>query len=76
MSRVDHPFHYNHGNIECIEAIKEATNGLDGVESFCAGNAIKYLWRWKHKNGIEDLKKAQWYLDYLIKYLESKQDNP
>ena len=63
---VNHPRHYNEGGIECIEALKAATTGLTGVESFCTANAIKYLWRWKYKNGIEDLNKAKWYIDYLI----------
>ncbi len=65
-SAVDHPSHYNQGGIECIDAIKAATVGLNGFEGFCAGNALKYLWRWKHKNGVECLKKCQWYLDRLI----------
>lgn len=71
-SAVDHPSHYNHGGIECIDAIKAATVGLSGFEGFCAGNALKYLWRWKHKNGVEDLKKCQWYLDRLIEEQEEQ----
>ncbi|WP_232729998.1 DUF3310 domain-containing protein [Paenibacillus phocaensis] len=63
---VNHPPHYTRGGIECIEAIEAATVGLDGPEAYSTGAAIKYLWRWKWKNGIEDLKKAQWYLDRLI----------
>ena len=72
-SAIDHPSHYNQGGIECIDAIKAATVGLNGFEGFCAGNAIKYLFRWKHKNGVEDLKKCQWYLDRLIEEQEGKQ---
>lgn len=71
---VNHPNHYNAGGIECIEALKAATTGLDGIESFCTANAIKYLWRWKHKNGIEDLNKAIWYINYLIKTLSEVSD--
>lgn len=67
---VNHPVHYTQGGIECIDAIKASTNGLDGVEAFCTENAIKYLWRWKHKNGVEDLKKAQWYINRLIQEVE------
>ena len=63
---VNHPPHYTQGGIECIEAIKAATTGLDGFEAYVTGTAIKYLWRWKHKNGIEDLEKAQWYINQLI----------
>lgn len=63
---VNHPSHYTQGGIECIDAIKAATVGLTGIEAVCTGNAIKYLWRWKYKNGMEDLKKTQWYIDRLI----------
>lgn len=64
-NRVDHPAHYMSGGIECIDAIKAATVGLDGIQAFCAGNAIKYLWRFTKKNGIEDLEKAEWYIERL-----------
>lgn len=63
---VNHPSHYTQGGVECIEAIKSATSNLIGIEAVCTANAIKYLWRWKEKNGIEDLNKAKWYIDYLI----------
>lgn len=55
--RVNHPPHYNAGGIECIDALEAATSGLQGIEAFCTANAIKYLWRWKLKNGEEDLKR-------------------
>lgn len=64
---VNHPSHYTQGEIECIEAIAAAVNGLKGIEAVDTANAIKYLWRWKNKNGVEDLKKAQWYINDLIK---------
>lgn len=64
---VNHPAHYTQGGIECIDAIRAATTGLNGFEGYMTGNAIKYLWRWKHKNGSEDLAKAQWYIDLLKK---------
>lgn len=63
---VNSPAHYTQGNIECIDAIEEAVADLVGMEAMCTGNAIKYLWRWKHKNGVEDLKKAKWYIERLI----------
>ena len=66
MSNVEHPEHYNVGAVECIDGIEVATESLSGFEGFCAGNAIKYLWRWKHKGGVEDLEKAKWYIDKLI----------
>ena len=64
---VNHPLHYTQGAIECIDAIKEATKGLFGIEAVCTANIIKYVWRWKFKNGVEDLRKADWYLQRLIK---------
>ena len=64
---VNHPSHYTQGAIECIDAIKEATKGLFGIEAVCTANIIKYVWRWKFKNGVEDLRKAAWYLQRLIK---------
>lgn len=63
---VNHPSHYNQGGIECIDAMEAAVSGLTGAEALLTGQVIKYLWRWKHKNGIEDLQKAKWYLERLI----------
>ena len=63
---VNHPSHYTGGKVECIDALEAATANLSGIEAVCTANAIKYLWRWKQKNGVEDLKKARWYLDKLI----------
>jgi hypothetical protein len=63
---VSRPSHYVAGAVECIDALESATAGLDGVEAFCAGNAIKYIWRHNRKNGNEDLMKAKWYIDRLI----------
>jgi len=68
---VNHPSHYTQGAIECIDAIKEATKGLFGIEAVCTGNIIKYVWRWKFKNGVEDLYKADWYLQRLINEVTS-----
>lgn len=62
------PSHYKQGDVECIDAIKAATT--DGFTGYLTGNILKYIWRWKHKNGIEDLRKARWYLDRLIGELE------
>lgn len=71
---VNHPSHYTQGGIECIDAIKAAVIGLVGIEAVCTANVIKYLWRWKFKNGLEDLKKARWYLDRLIKEVSESED--
>lgn len=64
---VNSPPHYNQGKVECIDAIEAAVSGLNGIEAHCTGTAIKYLWRWKHKGGKEDLKKAIWYIERLVK---------
>ena len=61
---VNNPPHYNKAGIETIEAIQAMTG--DGFQSYLQGNILKYLWRYQYKNGIEDLKKAQWYLNRLI----------
>ena len=66
---VQHPAHYTAGSVECIDALEAATEGLEGIEAIDTGNAIKYLWRWKRKNGIEDLQKALWYINHLISTL-------
>lgn len=67
---VNHPSHYTAGKVECIEAIESATTGLDGGQAYATGAAIKYLWRWRRKGGAEDLRKARWYIDRLIKEVE------
>ena len=67
---VNHPAHYCQGNIECIDAIAAATKNLRGIEAVCVANIIKYSWRYKEKNGVEDLQKARFYLNHLIDHLE------
>jgi len=69
---VNNPPHYNKSKIECIDAIQAAVG--EEFEGYCQGNIIKYIWRYKNKNGIQDLEKAQWYLNRLIKYIEEKGD--
>ena len=63
---VNHPSHYTQGGVECIDAINAAVSHLDGYEAWLTGSCIKYLLRWKPKNGTEDLLKARFYLDGLI----------
>lgn len=63
---INHPEHYTAGKVECIDAIEAATHDLTGIEAVCTANAIKYLWRWKRKNGQEDLRKARWYINQLL----------
>jgi len=65
---VNSPPHYNEAGIECIDAIEAATG--DGFEHYLQGNILKYLWRYRYKNGSEDLRKARWYLDKLIEEYE------
>ena len=65
---VNHPEHYTSGNIECLDAIKSALG--ENYQFYVQGNLIKYIWRFNHKNGVEDLKKAKFYLDDLIALLD------
>jgi len=67
---VNSPIHYNQAGIECIDAIAAALG--DGFEYYLQGNVMKYLWRYRYKNGIEDLKKAEWYQSKLIEMKERK----
>ena len=65
------PAHYQKGGVECIEAI-EASMTAEAFKGFLKGNCIKYLYRYENKNGIEDLKKAEWYLLRLIATRENE----
>jgi hypothetical protein len=67
---VNHPDHYTSGGVECIDGIRAALG--DGFPAYCAGNVIKYVWRHRHKNGVEDLKKARVYLDWMIEAEEEE----
>ena len=72
IDMVNSPPHYNKTGVECIDAIRAATG--DGYEYYLQGNIIKYLWRYRYKNGTEDLKKAQWYLAKLVEEVEGFYD--
>ena len=72
VDMVNNPSHYNKAGVECITAIQAATG--DGYEYYLQGNILKYLWRYRYKNGMEDLKKAQWYLNELIEEVEGYYD--
>lgn len=64
---VNHPVHYqSETGLEVIDVIEAFCKNLNGAEAFCIANAIKYLCRFDKKNGVEDLKKAQWYINYVI----------
>ena len=73
---VNSPSHYTQANgLECIDAITAAVSGKSGIEAVCVANVTKYLWRYELKNGLEDVKKAQWYLNRLVSELESKPES-
>lgn len=71
---VKYPSHYTGGSIECIDAMTE-TQGVEAVKNFCICNAFKYLWRHDKKNGVEDVKKAAWYLNKFIELEEKKNED-
>ena len=71
---VNHPSHYISNNgLEVIDVIEAFTSELKGIEATDTGNVIKYICRWKNKNGVEDLKKAAWYLNHLIEHLDKQE---
>jgi len=70
---VNKPSHYTQGKVECIDAIESATMGLVGIVAVCVANVIKYVWRFALKNGIEDLDKADYYLQKLRKKVRDNQ---
>tara|TARA_R100000541_G_scaffold54680_1_gene63270 strand:- start:325 stop:597 length:273 start_codon:yes stop_codon:yes gene_type:complete len=67
---VNSPSHYNKAGIETIDALEAML--VDGYDYYLQGNIVKYLWRFRYKNGVEDLKKAQWYLNKLIEVCDDK----
>ncbi len=67
---VNSPPHYNQAGVECIEAIRAATD--EGYQYYLQGNIIKYLWRYRYKNGVQDLEKAKWYLNKLIEEIDDE----
>ena len=70
---VSHPSHYLSSNgLETIDVIEAFTAELKGIEATDTGNIIKYICRWKQKNGLQDLKKCMWYLQHLIEHVEKE----
>ena len=67
---VEKPEHYNKGNIEAIDYIKQQLG--DGFEDYCYGAVLKYLHRFRYKDGEQDLRKAKWYLEQVIKNMASR----
>ena len=70
VDKVNSPPHYNNGGMECIDYIQQQLS--EHFSSYCQGNVIKYLHRWRYKNGVEDLKKAEWYLRAMIRDIENR----
>ena len=71
---VNHPPHYKVDDIECIDAIRASTR--EGYEFYLQGVILKYLWRYRYKGKpIEDLKKAEWYLNKLIEIKKEEDKN-
>ena len=68
---VNQPKHYGQGDIECINYIEDFLSD-DEYTGYLRGNIAKYLHRWRYKNGVEDLRKARWYLEALIQQQERK----
>lgn len=73
MDKVNHPPHYTQSGIECIEAIRAQLSDEEFV-GYLRGNIAKYMWRYQDKNGIEDLRKARWYLDTLTRHHITKEE--
>lgn len=72
---VYHPDHYqSKSGLEVIQVMEAFTEGLEGIEAVDTGNVIKYICRWKKKNGLQDLKKACWYLNDLINHVEKENE--
>jgi len=68
------PNHYKSKNgLEVIDFIEAFTEDLDGFEAYLTGSAMKYLCRWKHKNGKQDINKAIWFSTKLLRYLEEQE---
>ena len=65
MTTPSNPSHYKTGDIECIDAIRSAL-GPERFEGYCQGNVLKYVWRYTHKGGAEDLEKAKVYMGWLL----------
>lgn len=74
QDNVNHPSHYNYGDIEVIDYIKQVANGYKNhpYEAYCIGNVLKYISRASFKNGREDLEKAQWYLNAALETYEDE----
>ena len=76
VDMVSHPPHYqSETGLEVIDVIEAFTANLKGIEATDTGNVIKYICRWGSKNGLEDLEKAQWYINHLINHIKNKKES-
>lgn len=66
---VNNPKHYNQGDIECIDAIRAMLSSEEFI-GYLRGNSLKYRWRFRYKNGVQDLDKAEWYENRLKEELK------
>lgn len=72
MEKVNHPEHYQSlKGVEVIDVMEAFTEGLEGIEAIDTAQVLKYICRWKKKNGYEDLEKAKWYLEHLMEHVTS-----
>lgn len=72
---VSHPAHYqSETGLEVIDVIEAFTFDLKGIEATDTGNVLKYMCRWKNKNGVQDLEKARWYLEHLIDHVKNLEE--
>lgn len=71
---VSHPGHYqSKSGLEVIDVVEAFTDGLEGIEAVDTGNVIKYICRWKKKNGLQDLEKALWYIQHLVDHVKNNE---
>ena len=72
-SMVNHPNHYQSKmGLEVIDVMEAFTEGLTGIEAVDTAQVLKYICRWKSKNGLQDLHKAKWYIEHLINHIEKE----
>lgn len=73
---VNHPNHYmSKKGLEVIDVVEAFCADLVGIEATDTGNVLKYMCRWKKKNGLQDLKKARWYINHLIEHVEKESND-
>lgn len=74
FDEVNKPKHYNQGKYEVIDIIEDITRDMTGVEAVCVANIVKYIARYRNKNGITDVKKAIWYANKLVDVLKEREE--